>query len=98
MVEEALVCLPLSGGVTFSGYDETFFALDTSTRRELWRANLGGRINAAPVTYSVSGKQFVSIAAGGAFYSFSESSLVAQTRRANSIRSPESDGPVELAR
>jgi alcohol dehydrogenase (cytochrome c) len=53
-----------AGGVVFGGDDVEFFALDANTGAELWRQNVGGRINAAPITYSSSGKQFFAMAAG----------------------------------
>jgi hypothetical protein len=36
----------------------------------VWRQNLGGIIRANPVTYLVGGRQFVSIAAGSALFTF----------------------------
>ncbi len=47
-----------------------FFALDSDTGKELWRINLGGAIAANPVTYIAGGKQMVTIAAGGGFFTF----------------------------
>jgi len=59
------------GDLVFSGSREGyFFALDAYTGEEIWRANLGGQINAAPITYLSGGKQMVSIAAGNGLYSF----------------------------
>ena len=54
-------------GGTAQGY---FFALDASTGKELWRLDTGGNITAAPVTYLVDGKQYVTIAAGNALFTF----------------------------
>lgn len=64
--------LTTAGGLTFSGFNETFFALRTSDGAELWRARMGGRINAAPISYMVGDTQYVAIAAGGAFFAFTE--------------------------
>ena len=47
-----------------------FFALNAETGDELWHRSTGGWIHAAPVTYSVDGKQHVSIAAGHALFTF----------------------------
>jgi alcohol dehydrogenase (cytochrome c) len=47
-----------------------FFALDTDDGKELWRINLGGTMAANPITYSVDGKQMVTMAAGGAIFTF----------------------------
>jgi alcohol dehydrogenase (cytochrome c) len=63
--------LSTGGQLVFGGSDEGhFFALDAETGREVWRQNLGGIIRANPVTYLVGGRQFVSIAAGSALFTF----------------------------
>jgi alcohol dehydrogenase (cytochrome c) len=63
--------LSTAGQLVFGGSDEGhFFALDAETGREVWRQNLGGIIRANPVTYLVGGRQFVSIAAGSALFTF----------------------------
>jgi alcohol dehydrogenase (cytochrome c) len=48
-----------------------FFALDTDTGKELWRINLGGTMASNPISYMVNGKQMVTMAAGGALFTFS---------------------------
>ena len=54
----------------FGGSDEGhFFALNAETGTEVWRQNLGG-IRSNPVTYTIQGKQFVSVAAGNALFTF----------------------------
>jgi alcohol dehydrogenase (cytochrome c) len=63
--------LSTAGGIVFGGNNEgQFFALDAETGKELWRANTGGVIAAGPVTYSVKGKQLVTIASGSALFTF----------------------------
>ena len=60
-----------AGGLVFGGSVEgQIFALDTSTGKELWRSNIGGKVISAPVTYLSDGKQLVSIAAGNALFTF----------------------------
>jgi alcohol dehydrogenase (cytochrome c) len=55
----------------FSGSREgNFHALDARNGSELWNTNLGGHINAAPMTYEVDGKQYVAVAAGQALFVF----------------------------
>ena len=44
--------------------------LDARTGKELWRLDLGARVHAAPITYMVDGKQYVTIAAGSALFTF----------------------------
>ena len=57
-----------AGGLVFIGAtkDQKFRAFDKSTGKQLWAAELPAGGYATPCTYSVNGKQFVVIAAGGA--------------------------------
>ena len=55
----------------FSGSREGhFFALNDRDGTEVWRTNLGGHVNAAPMTYEVDGKQFVAVSSGQALFVF----------------------------
>lgn len=57
-----------AGGLLFIGatnYDRKFRAFDKSTGGILWETTLPYAGNATPVTYTVNGRQFVAIAAGG---------------------------------
>jgi alcohol dehydrogenase (cytochrome c) len=57
--------------VLFSGGKEGyFFALDARTGALLWKAALGGQVNSGPMSYSVDGKQYVTVAAGNALFAF----------------------------
>jgi alcohol dehydrogenase (cytochrome c) len=57
--------------VLFSGGKEGyFFALDARTGALLWKAALGGQVNAGPMSYSVGGTQYVTIAAGSSLFAF----------------------------
>lgn len=62
--------LSTDGGVLFTGYAEEFLALDSDTGRVLWRVRLGGRINAAPVSFAISGRQHIAIMAGRSLFVF----------------------------
>jgi len=65
--------LSTAGNLVFSGTAKgVFFALDARTGNELWRVGLGARVHASPVTYQVEGRQYVTIAAGNAFFTFSQ--------------------------
>jgi len=46
-------------------FDPSIRAFDVQTGKELWRAQLPASGNATPMTYSVNGKQYLVIAAGG---------------------------------
>ncbi len=52
------------------GREGYFYALDARTGAELWKASLGGSEEAAPMTYRVGDKQYISIAAGHALFTF----------------------------
>lgn len=57
-----------SGGLLFiaaTDFDKKFRAFDKATGELLWEATLPFAGNATPVTYSINGRQFVAIAAGG---------------------------------
>lgn len=63
--------LSTAGNLVFGGAAKgNFFALDAKTGKELWRLNLGARIHAAPITYTVDEKQYVTIAAGSSLFTF----------------------------
>lgn len=63
--------LSVASGIVFWGNDTSFFALDANTGEELWSARLGGRIIAAPMTYALDGRQYVTVAAGRGLFTFS---------------------------
>ncbi|MGH1419143.1 MAG: PQQ-dependent dehydrogenase, methanol/ethanol family [Hyphomicrobiaceae bacterium] len=64
--------LPFGGGMTstatgllFHGdLTGNFYALDAKTGKELWKFQTGSGIHAAPITYSVGGKQYVAVVSG----------------------------------
>jgi alcohol dehydrogenase (cytochrome c) len=63
--------LATAGDVVFSGgRDGYFLALDARTGALLWKASVGGQINAAAISYAVNGKQYVAISAGSALFSY----------------------------
>lgn len=63
--------LTTATNVLFTGGREGYFyALDAATGRQLWRATLGGQVISAPITYQVGNRQFVSVCAGSALFTF----------------------------
>jgi alcohol dehydrogenase (cytochrome c) len=59
--------LSTDGDILFNGRpDGHFVAYDADTLKELWSFSLGTPITAPPMTYSVGGKQYVAVVAGGA--------------------------------
>jgi alcohol dehydrogenase (cytochrome c) len=63
--------LTTASNVLFSGgRDGAFYALDARDGKTLWETNLGPTVSAGPITYTVKGKQYVSIQAGSALFTF----------------------------
>lgn len=63
--------LVTAGDVVFSGGREGYFlALDAKTGQLVWKASVGGQINAAAMSYAVNGRQYVAIAAGNALFAY----------------------------
>jgi alcohol dehydrogenase (cytochrome c) len=60
-----------AGGLVFFGDDaRSFEAIDAKTGKALWHFNTGQNISASPMTYGVSARQYVAIAAGSDIFSF----------------------------
>jgi alcohol dehydrogenase (cytochrome c) len=63
--------LTTASDLLFAGGREGYFwALDARTGSELWRANTGGDVASGPVTFSVNGRQYVSVSAGNSLFTF----------------------------
>jgi alcohol dehydrogenase (cytochrome c) len=59
--------LSTDGDLLFSGHPNgRLVAYDADSLKELWSFNLGTPITAPPMTYSVGGKQYIAVVAGGA--------------------------------
>ncbi|MBX9606634.1 MAG: PQQ-dependent dehydrogenase, methanol/ethanol family [Gammaproteobacteria bacterium] len=53
------------GNLVFEGMaDGNFHAFNATTGEKLWQVNVGSGISAAPITYTVDGKQYVSVLVG----------------------------------
>ncbi len=54
-----------AGGVVFQGDIKGIFrAVDAKSGKELWKFNAGSGISAAPMTYTLDGKQYVAVVSG----------------------------------
>lgn len=62
--------LSTHGGLVFGAADGQFFALDAHTGKTLWSTGVAGSTYAAPVTFSVSGEQYVSVVIGRSLLTF----------------------------
>jgi alcohol dehydrogenase (cytochrome c) len=63
--------LTTATNVLFSGgRDGAFYALDARDGKMLWQTNLGPSVAAGPMTFSVGGKQYVSVQAGSSLFTF----------------------------
>jgi glucose dehydrogenase len=59
--------LSTDGDLLFTGHrDGRLVAYDAATLAEVWSFSLGTPITAPPMTYSVGGKQYIAVIAGGA--------------------------------
>lgn len=58
--------LATAGNLVFTGEGNGMFnAYDARTGKKLWSFNCGAGVNAPPVSYTVNGKQYIAVAAGG---------------------------------
>jgi alcohol dehydrogenase (cytochrome c) len=62
--------LSTDGDLVFTGHAQQFEALDADTGKVLWKTTLGGIVHAAPISYSVDGRQYVAIFAGRILFVF----------------------------
>src|SRR5688572_8734802 len=63
--------LTTASDLLFTGGREGYFqALDARTGAPLWKANLGGAINAGPITYRIGNRQYVAAVAGLSLFVF----------------------------
>jgi alcohol dehydrogenase (cytochrome c) len=63
--------LTTASDLVFSGGREGYFlALDGKTGQLLWKAPVGGQVNAGGMSYAVNGKQYVAIAAGNSLFAY----------------------------
>ncbi len=63
--------LSTAGDLIFGGGKDGYFvALNAKTGELVWKATLGGQINAGPMSYAVDGKQYIAVAAGSALFTF----------------------------
>jgi glucose dehydrogenase len=69
-VTDAGVLATASDLVFSGGREGFFFALDARTGAPLWKANVGGFVQAAPMSYAINGKQYIAIAAGHSLFTY----------------------------
>lgn len=62
--------LSTAGGLVFGGSRGDVFAINSKTGDEVWRVSLGGETVAAPITFTVDGKQVIAATAGRVLYVF----------------------------
>ncbi len=62
--------LATGGGLVFGASEGFAFAIDSVTGREVWRVFLGGDTYAAPISFSVDGRQVILVSAGRALFEF----------------------------
>lgn len=60
--------LSTGGGLVFGAACGVLFALDANTGRELWRVALGGTTKAAPIAFTIDGREVIAVSAGRALF------------------------------
>ena len=69
-VTDSGVLTTASDLVFAGGREGYFYALDGRTGAVLWKVMTGGQVSASPITYMAGGRQYVSIPAGNAVFTF----------------------------
>ena len=60
-----------AGGLVFSGDGQgNFIALDAESGKDLWHMPLGADVHSAAISYGIGVRQFITIPAGGAIFTF----------------------------
>jgi alcohol dehydrogenase (cytochrome c) len=62
--------LSTASGLVFGASRGMLFALDADNGRELWRVALGGNTKAAPIAFTVDGREVIAVSAGRALLVF----------------------------
>jgi alcohol dehydrogenase (cytochrome c) len=62
--------LATGGGLVFGASGGSVFAVDSATGREVWRVFLGGDTRAAPISFTIDGKQVIAVSAGRSLFLF----------------------------
>ena len=62
--------LATEGGLVFGASGGYVFALDSTTGHELWRVFLGSGTHAAPISFTVDGRQVLVVSSGRAVFMF----------------------------
>jgi len=71
MISRPAGLLATAGGLVFTGDSEGYLiALDARTGKVLWHFQAGAEIKAPPISYSLRGKQYIAIVAGGNLIAF----------------------------
>jgi alcohol dehydrogenase (cytochrome c) len=58
------------GGLVFGTSGGSVFAVESATGRELWRVFLGADTRAAPISFTIDGKQVIAVSSGRALFLF----------------------------
>ena len=62
--------LATGGGIVFGASGGSVFALDSETGHDLWHVSLGGDTRAAPISFTIDGRQVIALSAGRALFVF----------------------------
>ncbi len=63
--------LSTAGGLIFTGDAEgNFMALEAASGKVLWHFQSGASVYSSPMSFAIDGKQYVTVAAGSALFTF----------------------------
>jgi len=62
--------LVTGGGLVLGASGGSAFAVDSSTGHEVWRVELGGDTRAAPISFTIDGRQVIAVSAGRVLFLF----------------------------
>lgn len=62
--------LATGGGLVFGASGGAVFAVDSATGHQVWRVFLGGDTRAAPISFTVDGRQVIAVSAGRGLFLF----------------------------
>ena len=65
-----MACSPPKGDLVFGASGGYVFALDSTTGHELWRVFLGSGTHAAPISFTVDGRQVIVVSSGRVVFMF----------------------------
>jgi alcohol dehydrogenase (cytochrome c) len=91
--------LSTAGGLIFAGHGSEFDAYDADDGTPLWGTSLGGKVAAAPISYTLDGREYVGVIASRTLFSFAlPTAEIAAAARSTPVRGSTSGHIARAAR